>query len=55
MFFKFLLSVINFKFMTVPFGKLNVNLPVPGGNIGYTDYLIFGVRIARLQQTTPWS
>jgi len=54
MFFQFLFTTINFKFIVVPFGTVNRIVPVQGGNIGYRDYFIFGIRIARLQQTTPW-
>lgn len=54
MFFKFLLGVINFKFIVVPFGKSNLLLPIGNAHIGYTDYYVFGIRVARLQQTKPW-
>ena len=55
MFVQFLFTMINFKFILVPFGKVNRVAPVEGGKIGYTDYLVFGIRVARLQQTIPWS
>ena len=48
------LFIFNYKFMLVPFAKRNVVTYQRGGITGYSEYYIFGIRIAKIQQTTPW-
>lgn len=42
------------KFLFVPFGVSRIRVRHPDGYIGYADYLIFGFRVARIQETRPY-
>ena len=47
--------MIKWAFILIPFAKRNVVYNTkPYESIGYSDYYIFGVRVARIQKTTPW-
>lgn len=47
--------MIKWQFMCIPFASRNINYGnVVTGYAGYTDYFIFGIRIARFQRTEPW-
>ena len=41
-------------FWFIPFGVSRVREKTGTGYIGYADYRIFGIRIARVQETRPW-
>lgn len=41
-------------FLLTPIGVRNILYNLDGGRTGYTDIFIFGIRIARIQRTTPW-
>lgn len=48
-------------FLLVPLGARNIvpraSLQAPNGElvgVGFRDYYIFGIRVARLQKTAPW-
>lgn len=43
------------NFIFIPFGISRFKRNCGNGYIGYTDYRIFGVRVARVQETRPWS
>lgn len=46
---------IEIRFILTPLGTINSNYHTGGGGIiGYTDYYIFGIRLARIQKTAPW-
>ena len=40
------------EFLLIPFASRNVKYFAT--EIGYTDYYVFGIRVARFQRTTPW-
>jgi hypothetical protein len=43
------------RFIFTPIGKVNrVYHTRINSIIGFSDYYIFGIRIARIQQTKPW-
>ena len=41
-------------FMFIPFGVSRIRMGPVSSLIGYADYRIFGVRIARIQETKPY-
>ena len=41
-------------FRFIPFGVSRIRTLLRSGEIGYADYRIFGIRIARVQETRPW-
>lgn len=43
---------IDIRFVLTPLGKVNRNYRTH--RVGYSDYYIFGIRIARIQKTEPW-
>lgn len=45
--------MIKVAFILIPFASRNIAYN-DGGRIGYTDYFLFGVRVARIQRTVPW-
>ena len=47
--------MIKLPFLLIPFASRNINYRENGGYTGYTDYYIFGIRIARFQKTEPWT
>lgn len=49
-------KVFQLKFLFVPFARRNIVIPGDrsGGFLGYSEYFIFGFRIAKLQRTMPW-
>ena len=42
-------------FIFIPFSVSRFKRNYGGSYIGYADYRIFGVRVARVQETRPWS
>ena len=53
-FIEVLLSVFSFRFMLTPFSVQRTVFRVVGGTIGYSNYRIFGILVARIQETKPW-
>jgi len=44
---------IDLRLLLTPFGVVNTIYRTKGV-VGYCDYYIFGIRIARIQKTNPW-
>ncbi len=52
---EWLVSHVDLKYILTLFAKTNINYNKSRSDyIGYSDYYILGIRIARIQKTAPW-
>lgn len=56
LFLAWLTGHFDIRFIFTPFAAKNIVPPAIDNNsfVGYTDLFIFGIRVARIQQTKSW-
>lgn len=48
-------GIIDLEFLLTPWGKSNTYETYSYVEIGHSSYYVFGIRVAKIQQTKPWS
>lgn len=51
---KWIVEHIKISYILTPFAIRNIKYYESFSYTGYTDFFIFGIRIARIQRTKPW-